>query len=296
VHAWATWQVYQLDRRAKGTGDLDFLASAYRAITLDVMWWLNQKDEANRGVFGGGFLGTGLSPLYAIPVGIVAAIPVITHEMLILNAETQLVACFAAFVITAYTQGGDAIAKNLDDKAAAVTAEHNAVEDANIAAVQAVIDAFDPATNKYTVTFVESGLSVVIAADKVRSMPRMAKRQASRANVLDAELAAQREQAKAMEAAQKAKQQLVAALKAAELAAILAVAEEEDRKIEREATKDRRAKVSFGAGNMGVSGYRSANKEPTPACAKPKVRPKTERKANPRDELEAAMTDLAVNA
>jgi hypothetical protein len=99
-----------------------------------------------------------------------------------------------------------------------------------------------------------------------------------------------------MEAAQKAKQQLVAALKAAELAAILAVAEEEDRKIEREATKDRRAKVSFGAGNMGVSGYRSANKEPTPACAKPKVRPKTERKANPRDELEAAMTDLAVNA
>jgi hypothetical protein len=162
---------------------------------------------------------------------------------------------------------------------------------------KAVIDAFDPATNKYTVTFVESGLSVVIAADKVRSMRvSMAKRQASRANVLDAELAAQREQAKAMEAAQKAKQQLVAALKAAELAAILAVAEEEDRKIEREATKDRRAKVSFGAGNMGVSGYRSANKEPTPACAKPKVRPKTERKANPKDELEAAMTDLAVNA
>jgi hypothetical protein len=162
---------------------------------------------------------------------------------------------------------------------------------------KAVIDAFDPATNKYTVTFAGSGLSVVIAADKVRSMRvSMAKRQASRANVLDAELAAQREQAKAMEAAQKAKQQLVAALKAAELAAILAVAEEEDRKIEREATKDRRAKVSFGAGNMGVSGYRSANKEPTPACAKPKVRPKTERKANPRDELEAAMTDLAVNA
>ena len=173
---------------------------------------------------------------------------------------------------------------------------------------KAVIDAFDPATNKYTVTFADSGLSGVIAADKVRSMRvSMAKRQASRANVLDAELAAQREQARAMEAAQKAKQQLAAAranmdqaertrLKAVELAAILAVAEEEERKIDREATKDRRGKVSFGAGNMGVSGYRSANKEPTPASATPKVRPRTERKANPKDELEAAMRGLDVNA
>ncbi len=57
VHAWAAWQVYQLDRRAKGVGDFAFLSQAYRAITLDVVWWLNQKDEENRGVFGGGFLG-----------------------------------------------------------------------------------------------------------------------------------------------------------------------------------------------------------------------------------------------
>ena len=57
VHAWAAWQVYQLDRRAKGTGDLDFLSSAYRSVTLDVMWWLNQQDESKRGIFGGGFLG-----------------------------------------------------------------------------------------------------------------------------------------------------------------------------------------------------------------------------------------------
>lgn len=57
VHAWATWQVYQLDRRAKGTGDFAFLSQAYRALTLDVVWWLNQKDSQNRGVFGGGFLG-----------------------------------------------------------------------------------------------------------------------------------------------------------------------------------------------------------------------------------------------
>jgi hypothetical protein len=57
VHAWAAWQVYQLDARAKGGGDQMFLEAAYRAITLDVMWWLNQQDGQSRGVFGGGFLG-----------------------------------------------------------------------------------------------------------------------------------------------------------------------------------------------------------------------------------------------
>ena len=57
VHAWAAWQVYQLDRRLTGVGDRGFLALAYRSLTLHVMWWLNQKDAADRGVFGGGFLG-----------------------------------------------------------------------------------------------------------------------------------------------------------------------------------------------------------------------------------------------
>ncbi len=57
VHAWAAWQVYQLDRRAKGIGDFAFLSQSYRAVTLDVVWWLNQKDADNRGIFGGGFLG-----------------------------------------------------------------------------------------------------------------------------------------------------------------------------------------------------------------------------------------------
>ncbi len=57
VHAWAAWQVYQLDQLRTGVGDFDFLASAYRSATLNAMWWLNQKDDTNRGVFGGGFLG-----------------------------------------------------------------------------------------------------------------------------------------------------------------------------------------------------------------------------------------------
>jgi hypothetical protein len=57
VLAWAAWQVYQLERNRRGVGDVTFLAQAYRAVTLDLMWWLNQKDAQDRGVFGGGFLG-----------------------------------------------------------------------------------------------------------------------------------------------------------------------------------------------------------------------------------------------
>lgn len=57
LNAWAAWQVYQLDRMQSGVGDRDFLATVYRAATLNIMWWLNQKDASDRGVFGGGFLG-----------------------------------------------------------------------------------------------------------------------------------------------------------------------------------------------------------------------------------------------
>lgn len=55
--AWAAWQVYQIDRMHSGSGDRDFLVQAYRSATLNTMWWLNQKDASDRGVFGGGFLG-----------------------------------------------------------------------------------------------------------------------------------------------------------------------------------------------------------------------------------------------
>lgn len=57
VHAWAAWKVYHLDRMRSGVADRDFLAKVYQSATLNAMWWLNQKDSSNRGVFGGGFLG-----------------------------------------------------------------------------------------------------------------------------------------------------------------------------------------------------------------------------------------------
>lgn len=57
VHAWAAWQIYQIERSQSGSADRDFLARVYRSATLNAMWWLNQKDGSDRGVFGGGFLG-----------------------------------------------------------------------------------------------------------------------------------------------------------------------------------------------------------------------------------------------
>lgn len=57
VNAWAAWQVYQMDKAHTGRGDVDFLSEAYRALLVNMTWWLNQQDSEDRGVFGGGFLG-----------------------------------------------------------------------------------------------------------------------------------------------------------------------------------------------------------------------------------------------
>lgn len=66
---------------------------------------------------------------FALPVGLAFAIPAIGLEWFPMNEETQLMACFVAFCVTAYTQGGDAIYKSLDEKAVNLLKEHNEVED-----------------------------------------------------------------------------------------------------------------------------------------------------------------------
>ncbi|MDT8383244.1 MAG: glucosidase [Gammaproteobacteria bacterium] len=58
VHAWATWEVYCLDReRRGGTGDLAFLERVFHKLMLNFTWWVNRKDAEGRNVFQGGFLG-----------------------------------------------------------------------------------------------------------------------------------------------------------------------------------------------------------------------------------------------
>jgi len=58
VHAWAAWRVYKIDQKLNGgKGDTDFLESILHKMLLNFTWWVNRKDENNRNVFQGGFLG-----------------------------------------------------------------------------------------------------------------------------------------------------------------------------------------------------------------------------------------------
>jgi hypothetical protein len=58
VHAWATWRVFQIDRKQRGdAGDLAFLERVFHKLMLNFTWWVNRKDAQGRNIFQGGFLG-----------------------------------------------------------------------------------------------------------------------------------------------------------------------------------------------------------------------------------------------
>ncbi|HRX86406.1 MAG TPA: glucosidase [Phycisphaerae bacterium] len=63
VHAWATWRVFQIDRRQRHRenphdhGDLAFLERVFHKLLLNFTWWVNRKDVNGRNIFQGGFLG-----------------------------------------------------------------------------------------------------------------------------------------------------------------------------------------------------------------------------------------------
>ena len=63
VHAWATWRVFQMDRKQRretnpqDKGDLEFLERVFHKLMLNFTWWVNRKDAQGRNIFQGGFLG-----------------------------------------------------------------------------------------------------------------------------------------------------------------------------------------------------------------------------------------------
>ena len=58
VHAWATMQLYLMDKeRRGGKGDIEFLKYAFSKLLVNFTWWVNRKDRAGANVFEGGFLG-----------------------------------------------------------------------------------------------------------------------------------------------------------------------------------------------------------------------------------------------
>jgi hypothetical protein len=57
VHAWAAWQVYQIEQKIYGYADKKFLESVFQKLLLNFTWWVNRKDLEGRNIFQGGFLG-----------------------------------------------------------------------------------------------------------------------------------------------------------------------------------------------------------------------------------------------
>ncbi|MEM9922722.1 MAG: glucosidase [Cyanobacteria bacterium P01_D01_bin.50] len=57
VHAWASWRVYQIEKKMYGEGDVNFLEEVFQKLTLYFTWWTNRKDKDGKNLFSGGFLG-----------------------------------------------------------------------------------------------------------------------------------------------------------------------------------------------------------------------------------------------
>jgi len=57
VQAWAAMQVYKIEKRQTGNGDIDFLKKVFHKLLINFTWWINRKDVNGNNIFEGGFLG-----------------------------------------------------------------------------------------------------------------------------------------------------------------------------------------------------------------------------------------------
>ena len=57
VHAWAAYEVYCIEKKQKGTGDIVFLKKIFQKLLINFTWWINRKDRKGNNIFEGGFLG-----------------------------------------------------------------------------------------------------------------------------------------------------------------------------------------------------------------------------------------------
>jgi hypothetical protein len=57
VQAWAAMQVYNIEKKQTGKGDIHFLKKVFQKLLINFTWWINRKDINGNNIFEGGFLG-----------------------------------------------------------------------------------------------------------------------------------------------------------------------------------------------------------------------------------------------
>jgi len=57
VQAWAAMQIYHIEEKQTGKGDIQFLKKVFHKLLLNFTWWINRKDVNGNNIFEGGFLG-----------------------------------------------------------------------------------------------------------------------------------------------------------------------------------------------------------------------------------------------
>jgi hypothetical protein len=57
VQAWAAMQVYNIEKKQTGNGDIKFLKKVFQKLLINFTWWINRKDVNGNNIFEGGFLG-----------------------------------------------------------------------------------------------------------------------------------------------------------------------------------------------------------------------------------------------
>jgi hypothetical protein len=57
VQAWAAFQVYNIEKKQRGVGDIVFLKKIFQKLLINFTWWINRKDIRGNNIFEGGFLG-----------------------------------------------------------------------------------------------------------------------------------------------------------------------------------------------------------------------------------------------
>jgi hypothetical protein len=57
VQAWSALQVYNIEKKNMGKGDIVFLKKIFQKLLINFTWWVNRKDGNGNNLFEGGFLG-----------------------------------------------------------------------------------------------------------------------------------------------------------------------------------------------------------------------------------------------